>query len=363
MKIVIDSRESGTSTGRYVDKLIENLQKIDSRNEYILLLKSGRLEAYKNLPDNFHTVECNIKEFTFAEQIKLLKIIKNLSPDLVHFPMVQHPVLYNGKKIIGMLDLTTLRFKNPSKNFIIFFIKQKLYWLVNYFATKKADAIITISEFVKKDILNHFKINPEKITVTYNSADKISDIPEEVDILHNKKFIMYVGRHQPHKNLDRLIEAHQKLLLNNPELVLAIAGKKDKITEILEQRINEKNYKNILFTGFVSEGQLRWMYENCTAYVFPSLSEGFGLPGLEAMVHGAPVISSNATCLPEIYGDAAIYFDPLSIDDMTEKINTVISSDKLRVELVTKGKIQSSKYSWNTMAEQTLEVYNKALKN
>lgn len=363
MNILIDARESGTSTGRYIDKLIENLQKIDSSNEYTLLLKLARLNAYSNLPKNFRAVECNVKEFTFKEQIKLKKIIENIKPDLVHFGMVQQPIFYRGKTVTTMHDLTTLRFTNTSKNLIVFRLKQLVYRYVNLRVARKSSALITPSEFVKNDVAVFAKINSEKITVTYESADKITDQAEQIKTLQNKKFIMYVGRHQPHKNLDRLIEAHQKLLEKNPEIILAIAGKKDAITEILENKVTERNYKNIVFTGFVSEGQLRWLYENCEAYVFPSLSEGFGLPGLEAMTHGAPVVSSNATCLPEIYGDAAEYFDPMNVEDMASKISLVINNAELKTKLIDYGKIQVSKYSWKKMAEQTLDVYNRALEN
>lgn len=363
MRIVIDARESGTSTGRYVDKLIEYLQKNDTKNEYFLLLKSGRMGSYPNLVSNFHAVRCDVKEFTFAEQTKLLWQIIRLRPNLVHFPLVQHPVLYFGKSVVGMLDLTTLRFKNPSKNPLIFWLKQRVYWLVNYIASRKAKKIIAISQFVKDDLVRHFKIKPEKIVITYNAADKIEEDPEPISYLENKRFLMYVGRHLPHKNLERLIEAHQKLLKDSPELFLAVIGKKDATTEILEKKILDKGFRNVIFTGFVDDGQLRWLYENTSCYVFPSLSEGFGLPGLEAMVHGAPVASSNATCLPEIYGDGALYFDPSNIDDMADKISQIISDKKLRDNLISKGYKQAKKYSWKRMAEQTLEVYNLALKN
>jgi len=117
----------------------------------------------------------------------------------------------------------------------------------------------------------------------------------------------------------------------------------------------------VVFPGHVSEGQLRWLYENTAAYVFPSLSEGFGLPGLEAMAHGAPVVSSKATCLPEIYGDAAVYFDPLSTNDIARKINSVINSQSLRTQMIKRGRSQAARYSWKTMAKQTLEIYKQAL--
>lgn len=363
MMILIDARMSGLSTGKYVDKLIEYLQNVDNANNYIILAKSRRVNEIPLTNNNFKIVACDIKEFTLKEQTSLYRQIKSLKPDLVHFPMVQHPIFYTGKKVVGMLDLTTLRFRNPSKNLFIFWFKQRIYWIVNYLAAKRADAVITISEFVKKDIVSHFGADSNKISVTYNAADKIAEDADEVNGLISKRFIMYVGRHQPHKNLERLVEAHQMLLEKNPELILAIAGKKDATTEILEKKINEKGYKNITFTGFVTEGQLRWMYENCEAYVFPSLSEGFGLPGLEAMVHGAPVVSSNATCLPEIYGDAAEYFDPYNVEDISGKISLVIGDKNLRANLITKGYEQATKYSWEKMAEQTLAVYEKVLES
>jgi glycosyltransferase involved in cell wall biosynthesis len=118
----------------------------------------------------------------------------------------------------------------------------------------------------------------------------------------------------------------------------------------------------VVFTDFASEGELRWMYENTAAYVFPSLSEGFGLPTLEAMIHGAPVVCSNATCLPEINGEAVVYFDPNVSFDIAKKISGVLSDSKLRGQLIRAGKLQAAKYSWQTTARQTLEIYKRALK-
>ena len=119
---------------------------------------------------------------------------------------------------------------------------------------------------------------------------------------------------------------------------------------------------DVIFPGFVSEGELRWLYENTLAYVFPSLSEGFGLPGLEAMVHGTPVISSKATCLPEIYKKGACYFNPEDEIDMANKINKVITNKKYRNNLIAEGLNVSAQYSWEKMAQQTLDAYDRVLK-
>jgi len=144
-KIVIDARESGTSTGRYIDKLIENIAKIDSTNHYTLLLKSHRLNSFPNLPSNFELVKCDVKEFTISEQTKLLSQIRKLRPNLVHFPIVQQPILYPGRMVTTMQDLTTLRFRNPSKNPVVFWLKQRVYWMVNYIAPRKSKQVIAIS--------------------------------------------------------------------------------------------------------------------------------------------------------------------------------------------------------------------------
>lgn len=172
---------------------------------------------------------------------------------------------------------------------------------------------------------------------------------------------MYTGRPLPHKNLRRLIDAFAILQDDNPELRLALVGKKYGPYEDHEKYVKSKAISNVVFTDFVSDGQLRWLYENTSAYVVPSLSEGFGLPGLEAMAHGAPVASSNATCLPEIYGNGAIYFDPKNTVDMAAKIDQLISNDSLRAEMIKKGMANSIKYSWSKTAEQTLSVYNKVI--
>lgn len=360
-RIVFDARESGASTGRYIDKLVENLHTLKPAHNFIVLTKPERSKFMHSIAPDFEIVETSCKEFSFGEQLGFKKQIEGLKPDLVHFPMVQQPVLYKGKVVTSMLDLTTLRFKNPSKNKIVYGVKQWVYKYVNLRVAKKSDTIICISNYVKKDLVDFAGISPEKITVTYNAADKITEPATPVSSLSGKRFIMYVGRPLPHKNLSRLIDAFAILQESFPDLHLVLAGKTDVLFEAHKRNVEKRGIKNVIFTGFVSEGELRWLYEHTACYVFPSLSEGFGLPGLEAMVHGAPVASSNATCLPEIYGSAAIYFDPLSSRGMAEVIGKVISDNKLSKELRDKGLKQASKYSWKRMAQQTLDVYDRVL--
>ncbi len=359
--IVVDAREYTSSTGRYMFNLLKYLEKVDTVNDYTILLKPKDMEVYAFSNPKFTKVVCPHKEFTFDEQIGLKKQLDRLQPDLVHFGMVQQPVLYTGKVVTTMQDLTGIRFKNPAKNVVTFTLKQQIYKWVNKRVAKKSDAIITPTEFVKQDVVQFTGISPDKITVTLESADPITDPPALLDYLQNTDFIMYVGRPTPHKNLERLVDAFAILQTTHPALKLVFAGKKDANYQRIEANVQKRGMSNVVFTDFIPDSQLRWLYEHCQAYVFPSLSEGFGLPGLEAMSHGAPVVSSNATCLPEVHGAAAHYFDPLDVHDMATKIAEVLDDSKLRSELITKSKEQVKKFSWQRMAEQTLAVYTKVL--
>jgi glycosyltransferase involved in cell wall biosynthesis len=362
-RIVIDAREFTTTTGRYVYRLVQYLQEIDAKNEYIILLQPHDAKNWQPKAPNFEVVETKYKEFTFAEQLGFAWQLYRLKADLVHFGMVQQPLLYFKRSVTTMHDLITVRFRNPTKNPVVFWIKQQVYKLVNIWAPHKNKFIIVPTNFVKQDVANYSKVSPDKIVVTYESADYISDKPEPVKELINQDFIMYLGRPLPHKNLGRLIQAYAVLRKKHPKLKLAIAGKKGPMHNLHIKTATDLGViDGVVFTGFVTEGQMKWMFEHVMSYVFPSLSEGFGLPALEAMAHGAPVASSNATCLPEVYGDSAHYFDPLDVNDMANKINDVITDEKLRTSLITKGSKQVSKYSWAKMAKETHKIYLDALK-
>jgi glycosyltransferase involved in cell wall biosynthesis len=361
-KIVIDARESGSSSGRYLDKLVEYLAKLKPKYQIVLLAKPGRVEFLRGIAPKFEIIESPHKEFSFAEQFNLYKQITNINPDLVHFTFAQQPILYRGKVVTTIHDLTTAKFRNPAKNWLVFTFKQLVYKWVIKIAARKSLSVITPSEYVKDDVAKFAHINSRKVMVTYEAADQITEVAELVEgVNDDTQFIMYVGRPQPHKNLDRLIDAFIMLKVKHPNLKLVLAGKKDVLYKRLSRSTRGAGFDDVIFTGFVSEGQLRRLYEHCAAYVFPSLSEGFGLPGLEAMAHGAPVVSSNATCLPEIYGDAAEYFDPLEPFSIASAIARVLDNPKLADSLRQKGHKQAAKYSWTKMAEETLGIYDSHL--
>ena len=362
-RIVIDARELRTSSGRYVERLLHYLQKLDEDHDYKVLLNPKDMAGWQPSNPHFEKIACPHKEFTFNEQIGLARQIRGLRADLVHFTFPQQPIIYRGPTVTTIHDLTTVRFSNPDKNPLVFKLKQAVYRQVIKRATRRSVRVIVPSQYVADDVAQFAGLDPGKITVTPEAADPITDTPEALPDLAGKQFIMYIGRPTPHKNLERLIEAFGRLKAQHPDLVLVLAGKKDANYARVEKSVQKANIRGVVFTGFLSEGQLRWLYEHCEAYVFPSLSEGFGLPGLEAMLHGAPVVSSNATSLPEIYGEAAHYFDPLDVTAMTDAVNEVLTDKNLRQQLVNTGRQQATKYSWQRLAEQTLDVYEQALRS
>ena len=197
------------------------------------------------------------------------------------------------------------------------------------------------------------------------AADEITEPAEPIKTTYklNSLFFMLVG-HSHTKTWPGLIEAFAEIKKTHPDLLLVLAGRKDAIYDSYIKDANKLGVADsVIFTGYVTDGQLKWLYRSCRAYVFPSLSEGFGLPGLEAMVHRAPVVSSTATCLPEIYGNAAWYFNPLDVHDMVRSINEVLDNKELRNKLIRAGREQAAKYSWAKTAEQTLRVYKNALED
>jgi glycosyltransferase involved in cell wall biosynthesis len=275
--------------------------------------------------------------------------------------MPQQPVFYKGKKVTTFHDLTLLKTYNSDKNWLVFHAKQFVGKFVFKSVARENNHLIAISKFTKNELLEFTDAKDEDVTVIYESSDVVLG-SSKVYKLPYKQYILYVGQQSDYKNIKRLGDAHQKLLNTYPDLGLVLVGKKNASALINDTYFTKKGYKNIVFTDFVEDAQLNWLYAHATAYVFPSLMEGFGLPGLEAMGHGTPVISSNATCLPEIYGKAAHYFDPTNTDDIARAITEVLGNEKLRQKLSTDGYEQIKKYSWKKMAEQTLKVYETALK-
>ncbi len=359
--IAIDARIISSSTGRYVERLVTYLEYIDKVNIYSILVPTKDRDYWKPTNPNFTVRTVDFDNYSFSEQLGFKRYLDKLNADLVHFCMPQQPVLYKGKKVTTFHDLSLLKTWNSDKNWAIYHAKQKVGQFVFKKVAEESDQIIAISRYTKDELLQLFpKVDEKKVSVIYEASDIATVAPKKYQ-LPFKKYIMYVGQQSDYKNIKRLGDAHQILLAKYPDLGLVLVGRKNKAALANEAYFNDRNYQNIHFTDFIEDPQLSWLYANTQAYVFPSLMEGFGLPALEAMGHGAPVVSSNATCLPEVYGQAAHYFNPEDSSDIAEAVDQVLSDEALRTRLVRNGYKQIKKYSWKKQAEETLKIYKKVL--
>ncbi len=362
--IVIDARIRRASTGRPVDRLLERLQVLDTTNTYTILL--APTDDWRPKSRRFKTVACRYRQFSFnpLQQITFAYHLYRLKPDLVCFTMTgQQPLFYFGAQITFTHDLTMFQYARAGRlPEWLHRLRMLGYRLLFWQAHRKAKKILVPSQYVRDAVAKRHLFTNRRLVVTYEASDSPAAKAEPLEGI-TEPFILHVGSPFPHKNIERLIEAFGLLKGKHPDLRLVLAGKREYYFKQLEKQCRTSPvHDSIHFTGFVSDAELKWLYEHAEAYVLPSLSEGFGLPGLEAMAHGCPLVSSNATCLPEIYGDAARYFDPENIEEMAQKIHEVLANPKLRQDLIGKGRKQIKKYSWRRMTEQTLETYHDVLR-
>jgi len=363
--IVIDARIRRSSTGRYVDRLLEHLQDVDSFHRYTVLVRPD--DDWQPRGANFSAVACKYPQFSVnpLHQFGFSSQLNRLKPDLVHFTMTQQPLTYFGEIVTTTHDLTMFRFVRRGKTSkAAFAAKMGLYRFLFKWSHMKSDKIIVPTKYVAADLVAYQPSTKHKIAVTYEASEPPLKAAgkKPAAINADDQFIMYLGNGFPHKNLLKLVEAFDILHSKRPNLKLVFVGKKDIHYEELEAlAATHPSAKNIIITGFLPDEEAKWLYEHCQAYVFPSLSEGFGLPALEAMTNGAPVVSSDATCLPEVYGNAAHYFNPHNPKDIAQKVGQVLDDTELRTTLVKNGYERLKKYSWHTMAEETLIVYKEVL--
>jgi len=389
MKIVIDARmwaESGI--GRYIRNLVNELQELDHENEYfVLLLKkdfnsnllSGSSGPKSGMTSNFHKVMADFRWYTVKEQIRLPWILKQINADLVHFPHFNMPIFFQGKFVVSIHDLIHQHFsmeKASTHGFLTHKFKKIGYNQVFKKAIRDSQKILTPSNFVKNQLEKEWGVNPGKIIVTPEGVDdKLSEIANNSSqtksnqILEKfqikKPFLFYVGNAHPHKNVESLIRAFSQLRQSNNGLHLVLSGADNYFWKRLRQEFKQslrpnglKDTEGIIYTGFVTEEELVVLYKNAECFVTTSLEEGFGIPILEAMAAGTPVVCSNAGSLLEIGGKAAIYFNPQDIGDIVEKVSKVLNDEKLRQDLIVRGRVRVREFSWKKMAQQTLEVYN-----
>lgn len=372
-KIGIDARffgSIGKGLGRYTQKLIENLEKIDQQNQYFIFLRKENFDEYQPQNTNFQKVLADYAWYSFAEQIFFPRILNSFKLDLVHFPHFNVPIFYRGKFVLTIHDLILIHFptlRGTTLNPLWYRLKYLAYKVAIAKAIQKAETIFTVSEFTKKDILQHYKVPETKIKVTYEASENFcrrvaknnEKIIEKYGII--MPYVMYVGNAYPHKNLEKFVEAFEIFSASQKNFQLIFVGKEDYFYKRLKEYVAKRKIANIKFLGFVLDDELDVLYRFAGLYVFPSLYEGFGLPPLEAMAKGTPVVSSDHECMREVLGEAAHYVDAREAQKIADGMTKVLSDDFLRKEMIFKGYRQIEKYSWLVMTQQTLEIYNNLL--
>lgn len=364
MKIVIDARFWGpahTGLGVYTKNLVLNLCQLDSHNKYLVLL---RKETYYSLdlPTNFQKKVVEISAYTLAEQLVLPWIIYRFGPDLVHFPSINVPILYLGSYIVTVHDLIKQKSKGiltTTQPPLVYWLKYVSYLLVFRWVVFFAKKIIVPSETVKSELVKDYGLSEQKIRITYEAAslDGVKAKFGQLEKPLPPKFALHVGNAYPHKNLERLIDAWREVFDQSSVQLVLCSGRtvfRDRVEKTIERKGADKYVR---FLGFVQDQELVALYQKALIYVFPTLLEGFGLPGLDAMRLGVPVVCSNIAVLKEVYGSAAYYFDPTDQKSMAKTILRVIEDVTIRKALVDLGKKRVKRYTWQAMASKTLDTY------
>lgn len=367
--IVIDARLYGTKhtgIGRYTKNLLIHLTKLPDCKKYrftLIIHQNQQKEIKKDLKNNFNLITTSIPHYSFAEQLKLPVLLYKLKPDLVHFTHFNKPIFYFGKSVVTIHDLIKhfSKGKNTTtRNPFLYWPKYLAYLLITNMNIK-SNFIIVPSNFWRRYLIKNFKISSSKIITTHEAIDPnfTAVIPSVVEgSRRNQNYAIYTGNLYPHKNIKIIFQALTKL----PNLKLKIISTKNIFTKRAQKLTQKLNIsKQVQFLGQISDSKFKKIYQNALCLIHPSFMEGFSLTGLEAMALSCPVISSNSSCLPEIYQNSVLYFNPNKTNQLITQIKKLQSSPRLRQQLINRGHKQITKYSWDQCAHQTLNFYTKIL--
>ncbi|MEA3272981.1 MAG: glycosyltransferase family 1 protein [Patescibacteria group bacterium] len=383
--IGIDARFYGAESrglGKYTTMLLKYLEELDDKNRYLVYLREQNFDEYLPRKSNFIKQKADVPWYSLKEQIAMPLILNKRKIDLMHFPHFNIPLFYRGPFMVTIHDLILMEhptIKATTLGPLKYNLKKIGYKTIFKKAVTSSQAIIAVSNFTKQDIIKHFPQTKLKIKVIYEGCEndknalrlksKRKSVVTKLQLGQygiNKPYLLYIGAAYPHKNLESLVLAFEKIKRDKQwrKLSLVLVGGDDYFYKRLKSFTKRKGIKNVIFPGLIREEKtLQEIYRNAEIFVFPSLYEGFGLPPLEAMTMGVPVVCSKATSLPEILARAASYFNPKDVRDITNKILRILENSSLKRDLVEEGYKRIELFSWQKMAQQTLEIYNRILKN
>ena len=380
MRICLDARviiDKLTGLGNYTYNLVKHLLMLDSENEYIVLINRSLTDQHpikhleqKNLTKRF----VQIPEVTPQQQVMVPFELLKQKPDIYHYPNFDLPVFQPYNSIFTVHDLTYLKHDDLYMNG---------RWIKNFYtkaimslAARKSKKIIAVSASTKSDLLEILKVPEHKVDVIHEGLDEIyfnGSLSNTRSDFFNKNFalndgaeyFLFIGERRPHKNLVRLIEAFFIFKQRAPNKIkLVIGGKKYASYDEPERKVQELNLTNeVIFLGYIPEDDLQLLYKNARCFIFISIYEGFGIPILEAMACGTPIITSNISAMPEVAGEAALTVNPYNVDEIAEVMHQITCDSNMSQRLVDTGLKRVKNFSWNNAAEKTLELYEGIVRN
>jgi glycosyltransferase involved in cell wall biosynthesis len=375
MRIAIDVRrmyEFGLAT--YIRNVVRTLGRIDTVNEYFLVGSAARFEQLGELPENFHFLPLQNAEATFANYLEMHKVINRNEVDLIHVPNTfWRPLITKAPFVVTVHDLLDYMYRARTSDAM----RRTIHNYMTGQVMRHAARIFAVSKFTKRDVSRFFDVAPEKIEVVYNALDDSflhgHATEYEKAMIRGRyqvdsPFLLYAGRISPHKNVARIIEAFSALKAElakggeYPDLKLIIIGDEvSKNPDIRRAVIRSGMQHEVRFLGFVPIEVLRVFYDMAKVFVFPSLYEGFGLPPLEAMAHGTPVVTASTSSLPEVVGEAAQLVNPENVFEISRALQRVLLDQALRERMKAAGVAQARKFSWDASVRRMLEVYEQVV--
>jgi glycosyltransferase involved in cell wall biosynthesis len=374
MNIGFDFRMGGSinsGIGRYVFEVLTHIAKQDANNSFYVFYNTGNVDekdlAALKAIGNVHLVATNIRHYSLMEQLWFPRILQKYPLDIMHFPNFNVPVLYNKPFIVTIHDMVHHKISGHKKSRWLHF---QAYKYIIEQAAKKSERIITVTNFAKKEIMHYLGVPDGKITVIYEApslepVDQSKVEKVKKTYLLNKPYFIFVGTLERKKNVINLTKAFDQFLdKSKRDLDLVIVGKADKhYPDIKFKALEIRHRDRVIFTDFVENEDLAALYQGAYAFISASLHEGFGLPGVEAMQFGVPILASNTEVFNEVYDNAAIYFDPLNLADIAEKMALVAGDQQFHQTLQQKSLDRGTLFDWDKPATQTLEVYKEVFAN
>jgi len=375
VKIAIDIRRmTEFGVGTYIRNVVRTLGRLDRENEYLLIGPPQKVQEIGALPPNFHTVPLTSPERSVQGFREFRTALRRLECDLVHVPnLFSIPRAMPCPYVMTVHDMV----EHMSRPWGQSGFWRSLRWQLTRRALEGAARIFAVSNFTKTEIEKLFGISADRIEVVYNAIDdrflrghaSAADrelIAKRYQVTY--PFLLYAGRISPHKNVVRMIEAFSALKTElekeqaYPDLKLIIIGDDLSGNPDLRRTVVRSGVQNdVRFLGFVPIEVLRIFYDEAKIFVFPSLYEGFGLPPLEAMAHGTPVVTSNVSSLPEVVGRAAVLVNPENVFDIMRALHRVLTDQALRGRMKERSYEQAAKFSWETSVRHILDVYRRVL--